>query len=587
MGLCGDLLEQWCERLLTLQIKDTAIPSLKGGIMCPACARIHGRCFDAIHPFLYLADKNKDLRYLEGAKLLFDWAENTVSREDGSYVNDVNAEWKGTTVFSVIQLIESLKNHGHLLDSATYERWKDRIKKAAGFLYGFKEFEVCNINYRITNGLAMSLCGEFLDEKSYLRRGKELIESAMENFSPEGILFGEGRPVSGISKRGCRPVDIGYNIEESLPSLIQYGHISGQKEVWSLAVKALKRHLLFMLSDGGIDNSFGTRNYKWTYWGSRTSDGCALGYLLAAEEEPEFGAAAYKNLKLLKACTHGGFLYGGPHVYEIGEPPCIHHGLCHGKVLAGILDQGLEERLWDGRLPRMALKKPVYVPETDTFLVTRNGYTATVTGYDWEYPGLKGGHAGGGSLTLLWQRKAGLLLCAGMSVYSMKEPNNMQLPRFERHECLTPRVQYREEHRVYESLYDRNSSMVCEEEGEAVVLHVEGRTGTMDQEYPLSGRGRYRIRYEFLPDRLAVSIKTEKNARLVLPIISKKGEPVSLESGCLKIRKEQKEICLKTGKGQLLLPYGTERIYSLVPGVEALKTVLLPEDGTIAFCFSF
>ena len=26
--------------------------------------------------------------------------------------------------------------------------------------------------------------------------------------------------------------------------------------------------------DGGWDNSFGTRNNKWTYWGNRTSDGC-------------------------------------------------------------------------------------------------------------------------------------------------------------------------------------------------------------------------------------------------------------------------------------------------------------------------
>ena len=155
MGLCGDLLRVWCDKLLELQVTSVSDPALRGGILCPACAGIHGRCFDAIYPFLYLADADGDSRYLEAAKMLFDWAENTVSREDGSYVNDTNSEWKGTTVFSVIQLTEALTFHGHLLDSVTYERWKQRIARAADFLCTFKEFEVCNINYCITNCLAV------------------------------------------------------------------------------------------------------------------------------------------------------------------------------------------------------------------------------------------------------------------------------------------------------------------------------------------------------------------------------------------------------------------------------------------------
>jgi hypothetical protein len=28
-------------------------------------------------------------------------------------------------------------------------------------------------------------------------------------------------------------------------------------------------HLEFMLHDGAWDNSWGTRNFKWTYWGNR------------------------------------------------------------------------------------------------------------------------------------------------------------------------------------------------------------------------------------------------------------------------------------------------------------------------------
>ena len=82
-------------------------------------------------------------------------------------------------------------------------------------------------------------------------------------------------------------MDIGYNLEESLPSFLQYTVKTGNASLKEQVIRVLKRHLLFMLDDGGMDNSFGTRNYKWTYWGSRTSDGCVLGCLLAASGEPE------------------------------------------------------------------------------------------------------------------------------------------------------------------------------------------------------------------------------------------------------------------------------------------------------------
>lgn len=611
MSICGDLLRQWCGKLLELQVRSVDNPALKGGILCPACAGIHGRCFDAVYPFLYLADVDQDDRYLEGAKLLFDWAEQTVSREDGSYVNDTNSEWKGTTVFSVIQLIEALENHGHILDQDTYQKWKARIGKAAEFLCGFKTFEVCNVNYRITNSLAMYLCGTFLGEDRYIRRANELAALAAGQITENGILIGEGRPVDGYSAKGCRPVDIGYNLEESLPSFIQYAYLVGDEELKKTVRKALKRHLLFFLEDGGIDNSFGTRNFKWTYWGSRTSDGCALGYLLGADEEPEFGIAAYKSLKQLEKCTHNGFLYGGPHVWESGEPPCVHHAFSHAKVLAGILDRGLENRLSDGILPRQELKHPVYLNETDTYLVTKEGYTATVTGYDWEYIKLPGGHASGGSLSLLWQKKAGLVLCGSMCDYNMKEANNMQLPRFSRHECLTPRLEFVDGEKVYSSMYDYGCRLFCEDVGQGVepqmgqaagqrigqgadpkmdrqtIVRAEGWLTDIGQNRLPGDDGNYRMEYWFGKNFVRVSAAVGAGAKWVLPLVSERHETVIKEEKSVLIRKDKTDVKVEVIKGTLTLPYEMERIYNLVPGVEALKAEIEPEDGEIAFCFSF
>ena len=256
MNTCRTLLSQWCSTLLKLQVHNTENPFLDGGILCPACGRIHGRCFDAIYPFMYMADETGNMEYLEGAKSLFEWAEKTVSREDGSYVNDPGSQWTGTTVFSVIQLAEALEYHGHLLDEETRERWKARIAKAAAYLEHFEEFEVCNVNYRITNSLAMELSGKLLNEEHYRERGRQLKKMALDCLTEDGLLIGEGRPVDGFSPKGCRSVDIGYNMEESLPSLVQYAYEIDDEKLKETVKKALKYHLKFMLGDGAIDNSF-------------------------------------------------------------------------------------------------------------------------------------------------------------------------------------------------------------------------------------------------------------------------------------------------------------------------------------------
>ncbi len=96
-----------------------------------------------------------------------------------------------------------------------------------------------------------------------------------------------------------------------------------------------------MLPDGAWDNSWGSRNYKWTWWGSRTSDGCHPAYILLADHEPKFLEAAHRNLELMSACTHNNLLYGGPTTSQHGDQPCIHHTFTHAKSLATVLDSNV------------------------------------------------------------------------------------------------------------------------------------------------------------------------------------------------------------------------------------------------------
>ncbi len=91
------------------------------------------------------------------------------------------------------------------------------------------------------------------------------------------------------------------------------------------------------LPDGAWDNSFGTRNYKWSYRGSRTSDGCAAGYGLA--DDPVLQEAFRRNTQLLERCTQDGLLYGGDIFAAAGEPPCVHHTFGHARGLAVFLNK--------------------------------------------------------------------------------------------------------------------------------------------------------------------------------------------------------------------------------------------------------
>ena len=116
-NLTSGLLKDWCDGMLKVQINNPSNLEEHGALGCPSCSHIHGRCMDAVYPFLYMADKTGDKKYIEGAKLVMIWAENNVSQENGAWTVIRNPKsWKGITIFGAIALAEALHYHGHVLD---------------------------------------------------------------------------------------------------------------------------------------------------------------------------------------------------------------------------------------------------------------------------------------------------------------------------------------------------------------------------------------------------------------------------------------------------------------------------------------
>ena len=592
----SDLLQIWCDGLLANQIRGYG-PALQGGLLCPACVLVHGRSGDAVYPLLRMASSSGDSKYLQAALLVYDWSEQQVSRSDGSWINDVTlSSWQGITVFRVVALAEALHHHGTLLDGSTRQRWTERLARAAKFLDGFITIETGNINYPITASYAFALCAGVLDEPQYLERARKLAHTSLEFFTAKSVLFGEGHPLRDLSPKNCRPVDLGYNVEESLPSLALYALITKDKQVLDQVISSLRTHMEFMLPDGAWDNSWGTRNYKWSWWGSRTSDGCCPAYVLLAQYEPRFREVARRNLELMATCTHSGLLYGGPDYFSHGDLPCIHHTFTHAKALATVLDRGgpslvPKERL---RLPRDEAYGIKIFPEIGTRLAAIGDWRATVTEYDWEYVehvqgggagAAGGGHATGGALTLLFHRGLGPILVASMTEYGMIEISNQQAFRDAPHMPLTPRIECAGD-QPYTSLSDLGAILTVTGSSRQIAFDARGRLlSAKKQPFP-QGDVTYHLVYritETVVEIVASASVTHPgpvSVRFILPVVSRTGELVEhSDPKIIQVAKPTGTLIVRTEAAQGFETLPATRTFNLVPGFECIPIVLRMQPG--------
>lgn len=576
--LSDQLTRQWGKTLLGLQVTDKTDTLNYGAIYCAADKTVHGRIADTIYPFFYLAEKTQDSRYLDAAELLFGWAGRRVSQSDGSWLNDpVPGAWKGITVFSSIALAETLMKHGHLAGSSFKNEITERLKKAGDFIYKAFSMSYGNINYPIAASYALTLLGELLDNTKYTIKGREFAHAALANLTKNGFLFGEGHPYDKPSPKGCFPVDLGYNVEESLPNLVLYGLHTKDEEILGRITRAMQTHMEFMLPDGAWDNSWGTRNYKWTYWGSRTSDGCQPAFALLADRDQRFYKVALKNTQLLQQCTHNGLLTGGPHYASHGIPTCVHHTFCHIKALTTILDHKRTEPNkieTPVKLPRETAYGVRSFADVQTWLIAKGKFRATVTVYDREYT-KKNGHATGGALTMLWHPNTGPILCASMNEYQLIEENNMQRDTDQLAMPLTPRIELKLGNVAYMNISDLSAKIEVKESADLITVSTRSKLVNAAQQSPPSGEINCRVDYLFSDKKVIIRFDFDKtnsseNIKIVVPVISRSDEKVSVRDNEIQINRASSTIKIASNNTIYLLPTTTGRLFNFVPGLEAV-----------------
>lgn len=591
----NELLMEWVETLLTYQISHSD-PSLDGGLLCPACGRIHGRCGDAVLPLMYAAERTSNNKYIIAAKRLMKWMEN-VHQPDGSWMNDINvSDWNGTTVFAAISLYEALHHYDYLLDDSTKNVWQDRLLTAGEFIYrndfiysrrreGMRNM---NVNYSASATYALFALGKKFNRIEFIEKAEQIASDLKPFFTENNyFLYGEGPEITKKTKNGCFPVDLGYNVEESLPNMMSYAIMANDNELKELIQKSMDTHLEFMLPDGAWDNSWGTRSFKWTYWGGRTSDGMMGGFAIPdSEKNPEYYEAIRRNISLLKKATYDGLLHGGMNYADCGIKPCIHHTFGHAKALASFLSLPIATP------PRTLLLRDKnygtkYFKDIHTWLVAEDDWKATVTGYDAEYK-VKGTHPMGGALSMLWHKKTGPLFAATMNKYSMIEAPNMQSYLKENKMSGTPRVELTENGEIYSNLDDLNTQIKYSKKGNAHVFNVIAHLVNNEQEYSSFGNHAVEIIYTFENENASIECKIPKSflgkARLILPIISAPDENVFEKENEISVNKLQSTLFLKSNTTLSIAQTDVNgRIFNPVPGFSFIPISVEPNSNGLIF----
>lgn len=583
------LLTEWMDAFLSYQCTNSH-PALDGGILCPACARIHGRIGDAVLPLMYLADKTGDNKYLFGAKRLMAWMEN-IHRPDGSWMNDVHvSDWNGTTVFASIALYEALHHHGHLLDDSTRNHWKQQLVEAGDFMMNNpfiysrnrEGMRNMNVNYSASATYALYAIGEFCNRPEFKKEAQEIADGLKHYFTENDyFLYGEGPNIWSKTPNGCRPIDLLYNVEESLPNMAYYAVMADDTELLSLVEHSMDTHLEFMLPDGAWDNSWGTRSFKWTYWGGRTSDGFMGGYYLLASRHPAYAEAIRRNIKLLKEATHEGLLYGGMHYRASGIPPCIHHTFGHAKALTAFLELpplGIEP---SRKLPRDAAYGTKYFPDIHTWLLSQGPWRATFTGYDAEYK-VKGTHPMGGALSMLWHSQAGAIFAATMNRYQLIEAPNMQSNTRKYLMGGTPRIEMVANGVAYSNLDDLDTDIKYHAGNESHSFTVNTHLVDINQKTPPQGEVPITIYYTFSGQGIDISVNDcHDSAYLMLPIIASPEEEVQITPQAVFIKKERGVLGLQCESGRIeVAPTDADgRIFNPVPGFSFVPLRIIPNDA--------
>jgi len=538
-----NLLRQLCDGILGQTILDPQDPWY-GGVRCNLDLMIETRGAEACYAMAYLYDQSGDDRYRTCAKAM---TEFLLKRQasNGWWINEGGSTWRGTTVFMTLALAET---HYFFKDSEPElaHRIRYAIEKAANFLMEAFTPTGANINYRLTLAPVLWMAGEILNKEPFKEKARFFGELILSHINKDGLLYGEGHNQTGEASSDS--VDIGYNLGMSLGAVAIYALRANHEIVLNAVLDSATAHLPFLYPDGSLDNSWGSRCYKWTLLSSKTDHGLPITLLPLAHLAPMFLTAFHRHCDYMETLIQNGQLGTGPHFHKNPDYPhcCMHMTFSHACGMAS----GLIHQQFPTQTDEKADSLPCNVfPWSKTFqtvnvIIHRSkSLMATLAGP--EHSVLKDTFIPtmptGGCLSYLWGEGYGPIQVGSQYHYQRIEPVNMP-ESFDRPGNLTPRIEHLSlKGKVFSSVFERAptitllSEMVSKCTGRLKTL--EGATCGVD----------YEITYEFRESAVTKSYQVSESPKGLVFI----REPVVFDPDLCTLERAKHSIRILGPKGRL------------------------------------
>ncbi len=432
-----------------------------GALQCPHCHILHTRAAEAVWPMAMQFSETGDVRHLQSLRALANWLFRQ-QQPDGSW-KETPEEWTGTTTDQLLMLVLAYEKISAHLTAAERTAWLRSIEGAADYLARVMSPAFASINYCATTTASLAAANRLVAKPAYEKKARELARATVAKMDEDGFLNGEGGKCHDL-KMG---VDLGYTLEMSFWGLAYYARLTGDTVVDDLVRRALPAHLAFIYPDGSMDGSWGIRSNKWTTYGSATSDGCQVLFMLYADADPVYASAAWRNLQFLRTCLRDGLVdYGPHHAAVMKTPPCLYPTFAKAKNLAMAMMLETKPTRPVVALPTQRSGWQRHFPTLDVVTTRTARFMATTTAYG--YRDIAKGPESkymfrptGGALSYLWLEGHGMLQASSQTEYHRWEP--MHFPEAPGLRPLTPRIEYTAGRNYFTNLYEFDGLLTSRE----------------------------------------------------------------------------------------------------------------------------
>jgi hypothetical protein len=573
-------LYQLSDLLLTTQITQAGAPNY-GALVSPSTNPddhpIHSRAAEAVYPFAVAYEHSQQTKYADAAIHLGDWL-ISIQNSAGAWIEEWPATtgWDGTSADQLISLAGAYTLLKDKLSPAQNTSWTNCITKCADWVAA--NFPKGNINYSPTGAVALVLANKAVanPKASWLTKAKSLMDTTVGATNADNFLVGEG---SGV--------DLGYNIAQSIGFIAMYGRLTSSATYVDKAAELLKTHAYFMYPNGAIDNSWGTRTYKWMFEsGTKTAPGIHFSFALLADKDPAIARGAQLALAFLRnhALDDKGWIAYGPHAskHATSSPPSNYSTFARAQSIAMAVELG-PATTSVGSISAEAKNWFKYFPTVKTGVLRTDDVMATLTAYGeiGTYP--RETVVRGGSISALWfagYGPTGFLQVSSQSKYTRNEPKHMPiegdlLP-------LTPRIETTTG-TYYASCLDDQATLDVSQGAGGIMASAKGVLRAIaGAASPIT----FGWSYEFGASSYSkeVTISSPTGVRIVEPFVDNPGNTYALEgSDTFKITTPagvwQVKVDSSSGTYQLTAGTDREKYWAPFPGIDAYPLVIAPTGG--------